>query len=43
MLFSVEFDTFFHWECLKQIIDATPDDWYDPEAEIIAREFGLRQ
>lgn len=40
MLFSFEFDTFFHLDCLKAAI--APTDSIDEEAEIIAREFNLK-
>lgn len=37
MDFSLEFDCFFHMDCLKKELEKH----YNPEAEIMAYEFGI--
>ena len=38
MLFSIEFDCYFHEKCLMDTLSSTE---YNPEAEIIANEFDI--
>ncbi len=41
-LFSCEFDTYLHKSCLeKELSLMVEQDLYDPELNIIAREFGM--
>ena len=41
LTFCSEFDTFLHTECIeKRAKEAEERDEYDPELEIIRREFG---
>lgn len=41
MSFSIEFDTYFHLECLKAALEKSTPEQCDEEAEIIGREFDL--
>lgn len=42
MEFSCEFDTYFHMDCLMEVLASSDQEHYDQEAEIIGHEFGLK-